>query len=338
MKILVTGGAGFIGSNFIRYLLKKYPDYQIVNYDKLTYAGNLDNLKDIADQPNYKFVQGDICDYDKVAENIKDVDVVVNFAADSHVDRSIGHNPGDFIQTDVFGTFTLLEAMKNAKQPLERFIQISTDEVYGDIEAPGYSQESDILNPSSPYSASKAGGDLQVMAARRTFGLPVVITRCTNNYGPYQYPEKLIPLFVTNLLEDEKVPLYDGGTQIRDWLYVDDHCSAIDLVLHKGELGEIYNVGANNDPEITNLEITKQAIKMCDKDESYIEPVEGIRPGHDQRYAVDTAKIKELGWQAEVEFDEGIKRTIQWYKDNKWWWGKIKSGEFKKYYDKQYQK
>ena len=337
MKILVTGGAGFIGSNFIRYMLNKYSDYQIINYDKLTYAGNLENLKDIENNKNYKFIRGDICDYDKVNESIKDVEAIINFAADTHVDRSIRHDPGNFIQTDVYGTFTLLEAVKNNKH-IKRFVQIGTDEVYGDVAKPHFSKETDVLKPSSPYSASKAGGDLQVLAARRTFDLPVVITRCSNNYGPYQYPEKIIPLFITNLLEGEKVPLYDGGVQIRDWLYVDDHCSAVDLILHKGKLGEIYNVGANNEPEITNLELTNKVIELCSKDQSSIEPVEGIRPGHDQRYAVNTAKIEKLGWQPSVDFTEGIKKTVEWYKNNEQWWKKIKSGEFKKYYEKQYGK
>ncbi|NQU77307.1 dTDP-glucose 4,6-dehydratase [Candidatus Falkowbacteria bacterium] len=332
MKLLITGGAGFIGSNFIHYILEKYPDYEVVNLDKLTYAGNLDNLKDIEDDARYKFVKGDIADEKVVGEVVKGVDAIVNFAAESHVDRSL-YDPGSFIKTDVYGTWVLLEAVK--KFGIKKYLQVSTDEVYGDIET-GFSKESDYLNPSSPYSASKAGGDMQVLASRRTFDLPVLITRSTNNYGPFHYPEKIIPLFITNCLEDKELPVYDGGTQIRDWLYVLDNCRGIDTVLHKGTLGEIYNIGANQEPEITNLELTKTILKLTGKDESLMKHVTGLRPGHDQRYAVDCSKIKALGWKSEVSFEEGIKKTVLWFKNNEEWWKKIKNGEYLEYYKKHY--
>lgn len=308
-----------------------------MNFDKLTYAGNLENLQDFENDKRYAFVQGDICDIQKVREVVQQYgkfDAIINFAAETHVDRSLTC-AGSFIQTDIFGAFVLLEAVKDLQIP--RFIQISTDEVYGDIDFPKKSKETDKLHPSSPYSASKAGGDLQVLAYQRTYNLPVIITRSTNNYGPYQYPEKLLPLFITNLLEGKKVPLYDQGTQIRDWIYVEDNCKALDLVLHKGVLGEIYNIGAENKPEITNLEITQRLLRIFQKDSKQIEPVNGLRPGHDQRYAVDSAKIRALGWQPEVDFEQGLQITVDWYKNNKKWWQKIKSGEFKEYYQKHYQ-
>jgi dTDP-glucose 4,6-dehydratase len=333
--ILVTGGAGFIGSNFIHYLLKKYPNYKVINLDKLTYAGNLDNLKDIENNSRYKFVKGDICDGEIVDKIAQEVDLIINFAAETHVDRSL-YEPGCFIKTDVLGTWVLLEAVKKSR--IKRYLQISTDEVYGDIPKGQYSKETDPLKPSSPYSASKAGGDLQVLSAFRTFNLPVLITRSSNNYGPYQYPEKIIPLFITNCLENKKLPLYDKGTQIRDWLYVEDNCVAIDLVLHKGKVGEIYNIGANQEPEITNLELTKIILELMDKDESLIEYVQGLRPGHDQRYAVDTTKIRALGWEPKMSLGDGIKQTIQWYTKQQEWWKKIKSGEYLEYYKKHYQK
>lgn len=332
-KLLVTGGAGFIGSNFIHYILKKYPDYEIVNLDKLTYAGNLENLRDIENDKRYKFVKGDIADSQIVGEVAKDVDMIVNFAAESHVDRSL-YDPGSFIKTDVYGTWVLLEAVK--KFGIKKYLQVSTDEVYGDVAAGVFSKESDTIEPSSPYSASKAGGDMQVLAGRRTFDLPVLITRSTNNYGPYHYPEKIIPLFITNCFERKELPVYDGGTQIRDWLYVDDNCSGIDFVLHKGALGEIYNIGANQDPEITNLELTKTILKLTGKDESLIKNVQGLRPGHDQRYAVDTSRVRALGWQPEVSFEDGIKKTVDWFRENEEWWKKIKSGEYLEYYKKHY--
>ncbi len=334
MKILVTGGAGFIGSNFIRHMLKKYPDYQIVNFDKLTYAGNLENLKDIENDPRYKFIKGDICDEKLINQVFSEekLDTLVNFAAETHVDRSI-LEAGAFVKTDIFGTYNLLEAIK--KHGIEKAIFISTDEVYGDYEGKGFAKETDKIEASSPYSASKAGGDLMVMAYHRTYDLPVMITRGTNNYGPYQYPEKIIPLFVTNLIEGQKVPIYGKGDQIRDWIYVEDHCGGIDVVLHQGSSGEVYNVGANNDPEITNMELTKTIVRLCGKDESMIEYVKD-RPGHDRRYAVDTQKLRNLGWDPQVNFEEGIKKTVEWYQQNEIWWKKIKSGEYMEYYKKQY--
>lgn len=335
MKILVTGGLGFIGSNFIRYMLAKYPAYQIVNLDKVTYAGNFENLKSIDKDPRYQFFKGDIADSKLVNSliSVQKPDAIINFAAETHVDRSI-MNPGDFINTDVFGTHILLNAVKDHN--IKRYIQISTDEVYGDFDNGGFAKENSPLRPSSPYAASKAGGDLQVLAFRRTYNLPVMITRCTNNYGPYQYPEKIIPLFITNLLEGKKVPVYGDGQQIRDWLHVDDHCSAIDLVLHKGKDGEIYNIGANQNPEIPNLDLTKRIVLACSKDETSIEYVKD-RAGHDRRYAVDVTKIKaELGWQPKYNFDSGIAQTISWYKNNLDWWKKIKTGEYLQYYKNQY--
>ncbi|MBU1118683.1 dTDP-glucose 4,6-dehydratase [Patescibacteria group bacterium] len=335
MKILVTGGLGFIGSNFVRYVLKKYPEYEVVNLDKMTYAGNPENLRDIEEDARYHFYKGDICDSAIVDTIFSDhaIDAIINFAAESHVDRSI-EDPGAFIQTDVYGTFVLLEAVK--KHGVKRYIQISTDEVYGDFDDGGFATEESSLEPSSPYSASKTGGDLQVIAARRTYDLPVMITRCTNNYGPYMYPEKLIPLFVTNLIEGKKVPVYGAGDQIRDWLYVDDHCSAIDLVLHKGELGEIYNVAANQDPEVTNLELTKRILEVLKMGEEMIEYVKD-RPGHDKRYAVDCSKIKLLGWKVETPLKEGLEKTVQWYVDHEDWWKKIKTGEYLEFYKRQYE-
>jgi len=332
MKILVTGGAGFIGSNFIRYILNKYEDYQIINFDKLTYAGNLENLKDIENNLRYKFIKGDICNDKQVRDALDGIDIVVNFAAETHVDRSI-QSDEDFIKTDIFGVKILLEAVRDLN--IKKMIHISTDEVYGDFMKGGFAKEDNNLKPSSPYSASKAGGEMLCIAYKRTYGVPVIITRSSNNYGPYQYPEKLIPLFITNLLENKKVPVYGDGGQIRDWLFVDDNCKAIDLVLHKGEVGEIYNIGANQDPEIDNLTLTKRIIKVCEKDESSIEYVED-RPGHDKRYAVDISKIKALGWKVEVDIEDGLTKTVNWYINNKKWWEKIKSGKYKEYYKKQY--
>lgn len=337
MRLLITGGAGFIGSNFIRFILEKYPDYEIVNLDKLTYAGNLDNLKDVEEKfgERYFFIKGDICNMEDVKKAIgKGVDGIINFAAESHVDRSL-YDPLAFIKTDIEGTYNLLQAVRDCG--VKRFHQVSTDEVYGDI-LQGFSKEDDPLYPSSPYSASKAGGDLQVLAAFRTFNLPITITRASNNYGPYHYPEKVIPLFITNAIEDKELPLYDGGSQVRDWLYVTDHCSAIDLVFHNGELGEVYNVGANQDPEITNLQLTNKILELTEKPESLKRSVDGLRPGHDQRYAVDCEKIKTIGWQRKINFDEGIKLTVEWYKNNPWWWKKIKNGEYWEYYKMHYSK
>ena len=316
-NILVTGGAGFIGSNFIRYMLNKYKDYKIVNLDLLTYAGNIKSLNDIKDNPNYLFVKGDIVDNKLVDEIVLEnkIDVIINFAAESHVDKSIT-NPDIFIKTNVLGTQNLLEVAKKYK--IEKYFQISTDEVYGSLGKTGFFTETTPLAPNSPYSASKASADLLVMAYHHTFGLNVNITRCSNNYGPYQFPEKLIPLFITNLLNNKKVPLYGDGLNIRDWLFVEDHCVAIDTVLHKGKNGKIYNVGGNN--EKTNRYITEVILKYLDKDESYIEYVQD-RLGHDRRYAIDATKIKkELNWQPIYKFEDAIIKTIQWYINNKSWW------------------
>jgi len=330
MKLLITGGAGFIGSNFIRYLLKKYPRYRIINLDKLTYCGNLDNLKDIKTS-RYKFVKGDITDAKLVKKMAKDVDGIFNFAAETHVDRSI-MGADDFIRTDILGTKNLLEAVKEFK--IKRYLQISTDEVYGSL-ASGKANEKSSLAPNNPYSASKAGGDLMVRAYHRTFNLPVLITRSSNNFGPYQYPEKLIPLFVTNILEGKKVPLYGDGKNVRDWIYVEDNCTALDLVFHKGKIGEIYNIGGDN-PR-TNFEITKLILKTLGRDEKMIEYVKD-RPGHDRRYALNSSKIRRLGWKPQYQFQKAMKRTIEWYKNNEGWWKKIKSGEYFKYYKRQYGK
>jgi len=330
MNLLITGGAGFIGSNFIRYIFSRYPDYKIINLDKLTYCGNLENLRDIERNPHYAFIKGDICD-EKIVDQIvsRQPDVILNFAAESHVDRSI-MGAQDFIKTDFLGTQTLLEAAK--KYHLKRFVQISTDEIYGAIKEGSFTEKSPP-KPNNPYAASKAAGDLMVRAYHRTFGLPTLITRSSNNFGPYQYPEKLIPLFVTNLLEDKKVPLYGNGQQIRDWIYVLDNCAGIDYVLHQGQIGEIYNIGGEN--ERTNLEITKIILEQIGKNESCIEYVKD-RLGHDRRYSLDSAKLKNLGWRPRYEFEEAMVKTIQWYKDNPQWWQPIKSGQYLEYYRKQY--
>ena len=316
-NILVTGGAGFIGSNFVRYMLNKHKDYKIVNLDLLTYAGNIKSLDDVKDNPNYLFVKGDIADnklVDKIVSDNK-IDVIINFAAESHVDRSIT-NPDIFVKTNVLGTQNLLEIAKKYK--IEKFFQISTDEVYGSLGKTGFFTEKTPLSPNSPYSASKASADLLVMAYHHTFGLNVNITRCSNNYGPYQFPEKLIPLFITNALDNKQVPLYGDGLNIRDWLFVEDHCSAIDTVLHKGKNGEIYNVGGNN--EKTNKYITDTILKYLGKDNSLIKYV-ADRLGHDRRYAIDATKIKEeLGWEPKYKFEQAIEKTIQWYLNNKAWW------------------
>ena len=332
MNILVTGGAGFIGSNFIRQIIKKYPNYKIVNLDKLTYAGNLNNLKDIEGNANYKFIKGDIAEeriVNKILRNGR-FDAIINYAAETHVDRSIT-GPEDFVRTDVIGTYRILEAVKEFKIP--RFIQISTDEVYGSIKKGTFSENSP-LNPSSPYSASKASGDLLCRSYITTYNLPIIITNACNMYGPYQYPEKLIPLFITNLLEQKKVPVYGQGENIREWLYVLDHCNAIDFLLHKGELGQSYNIGSG--VEKNNLEITKLILSELGFTEEMIEYVKD-RPGHDWRYALDFKKITKLGWQPEFTFAEAIRETIRWYRQNKWWWQPLKSGEYLEYYKKQYQ-
>jgi dTDP-glucose 4,6-dehydratase len=329
IKLLITGGSGFIGSNFIRYIFNKYEDYSVVNLDKLTYAGNLDNLKDIEKNKNYKFIRGDICDKNIVKNAMDGCDAIINFAAETHVDRSIG-GPNDFIRTDVLGTHVLLNQAK--ENNIKKFIQVSTDEVYGSTEK-GSFKETDALHPSSPYSASKAGADLIVCSYWKTYNMPVIITRSSNNFGSYQYPEKLIPLFITNLIEGKKVPVYGDGLNIRDWIYVLDNCEAIDFILHKGALGQIYNIGAGN--EKTNIEITKLILAELGKDESFIEYVKD-RAGHDRRYALNCQKLNKLGWKPRFKFEEALKETIDWYKENKWWWEKMKSGEYLQYYKKHY--
>ena len=320
MNILVTGGAGFIGSCFVRHVLKKHPDYKVINLDALTYCGNLENLDDIKDNPNYTFVHGNICDHNLVRDLVKEVDCVLNFAAESHVDNSIKH-PEIFVETNVQGTLNLLQASKEIG--VERFLQVSTDEVYGALGKTGYFYETTPLAPNSPYSASKAGADMLVRAYHNTYGLPTLNTRCSNNYGPYQYPEKLIPFFISKLLRGEKVPVYGDGLNVRDWLYVYDHCEAIDVVLHKGKIGEVYNIGGHN--EKTNLEITHLILDAMGKDESYIEHVTD-RLGHDRRYAISNDKItSELGWSPSLTFEEGIKLTIDWYLNNLEWMKNIEA-------------
>lgn len=331
-SILVTGGAGFIGSNFVRYMLETHPDYRIYVLDALTYAGNLDNLSDVWDNPNFFFWHGDVRDEETVNNIVSNVDTIVNFAAETHVDRSI-HEAGDFILTDVFGSFVLLEAAK--RYGIDRYIQIGTDEVYGSIEQ-GSFVEGDPLEPNSPYSASKAGGDLLARAYGVTYGVPVIITRSSNNFGPYQYPEKLIPLFVTNAIDDKPLPLYGDGKNVRDWLYVIDNCSGIDAVLHHGEIGEIYNIGGGN--ELQNIQITKKILELLGKDESLIKYVKD-RPGHDRRYSLDISKMEELGWTPEYDFQRAMKETVEWYEENEDWWRKIKEKrkDYIDYYKKQYE-
>jgi dTDP-glucose 4,6-dehydratase len=330
-NLLVTGGAGFIGSAFVRHMLGKHPDYNVVVFDKLTYAGNLDNLLPVQDDPRYKFVLGDISDREAVRRTLEAnrVDTVVNFAAETHVDRSI-LNPDAFIQTDVVGTYVLLD--EGHKHGLERLLHVSTDEVYGDIPT-GFSKEGDLLQPNSPYAASKAGGEMMVRAYHVTYGMDTIVTRGSNTFGPYQYPEKLLSLFITNAIDDQPLPLYGDGKQVRDWLYMDDHCRAIDLALHQGQAGEVYNVGGGN--ERYNIDVVRLMLSILGKPESLIRPVED-RPGHDRRYALDCTKIKRLGWSPATPFEEALKITVQWYLDNEWWWRKIKSGEYLEYYRAQY--
>ena len=336
MKILVTGGAGFIGSNFVYYELDNYPNDEVICLDKLTYAGNLETLEVAMKNPKFKFVKGDIADRAFVDELFasEKPDVVVNFAAESHVDRSI-ENPEIFLQTNVIGTSVLMDACR--KYGNIHYHQVSTDEVYGDLplDRPDlFFMETTPLHTSSPYSASKASADLLVQAYYRTYKLPVTISRCSNNYGPYHFPEKLIPLMIANALNDKKLPVYGKGENVRDWLYVEDHCSAIDLIIRKGKIGEVYNIGGHN--ERTNLEVVKTIIKELGKSEDLIEFVTD-RPGHDRRYAIDPTKIhNELGWLPATKFDDGIKKTIDWYLTHKSWWEKIISGEYKDYYDKMY--
>jgi dTDP-glucose 4,6-dehydratase len=329
MHLLIAGGAGFIGSNFVKYVFKTHPSYRITVLDKLTYAGNLDNLKEVKVRKNYRFIKGDICDPKIVNRLAKNCDAILNFAAETHVDRSI-IGPGSFVTTDVFGTHVLLEAVRAFG--IKRYVQISTDEVYGSIER-GSFKETDLLHPSSPYSASKAGAELLALAYYHTYYLPVMITRSSNNFGPNQYPEKLIPLFITNLIEGKKIPLYGDGLNVRDWLYVTDNCEGIDVVLHKGKFGEVYNLGACN--ERTNLEITGLILKSLKLSESMIERVKD-RPGHDRRYSIDCRKARALGWKPRHRFDQAILETIRWYQQNGWWWKKLKGGEFQKYYRQWY--
>jgi len=331
-SILVTGGAGFIGSNFVRYMLKKTPDYKVVVYDKLSYAGNLDNLRDVEGEPRYTFVRGDICNAEKVDEVMRqhEIDAIVNFAAETHVDRSL-MEAGSFILTDVFGTYVLLEAAK--KYQIERYHQVSTDEVYGQV-LEGSSLETDPLLTRSPYAASKAGGDLMCHAYFVSFDVPITITRGSNNIGPYQYPEKVIPLFITNAIDDIPLPLYGDGLQMRDYQYVMDHCEGIDVVLQRGQPGEIYNLGTG--VEIRNIDMAKMMLKLLGKPESLIQHVRD-RPGHDRRYSLNCDKIKALGWRSRHTFEEALEKTVQWYVDNEWWWRKIKSGEYLDYYRRQYE-
>ncbi|NOY15093.1 MAG: dTDP-glucose 4,6-dehydratase [bacterium] len=333
-RVLVTGGAGFIGSNFVLYLLKKYPGAKVVNLDKLTYAGNLENLKSVEGDARYSFVKGDITDAKLVSRVMEGVDVVVHFAAETHVDRSI-MKPADFVLTNVVGTQVLLDAAVNHK--VKRFHHISTDEVFGSLPldpAMKFSEDSP-LKPSSPYSASKAGSDLLVRAYSKTFGLPITITNTSNNYGPYQFPEKLIPLAITNLLEDKKVPVYGQGVNVRDWIWVEDHCRGIDSAITKGRAGETYCLGGPEDM-ISNLEVVKKILAIMNKGEEYIEFVKD-RPGHDLRYAIDSSKAeKELGYQPTIKLDEGLEMAVKWYVENKDWWARIKSGQYQDYYRAQY--
>jgi dTDP-glucose 4,6-dehydratase len=329
MKLFVTGGAGFIGSNFIRFMLGKYPNYKILNYDKLTYAGNLDNLRDIEKNPRYSFIKGDICDFKKASKHIEGSDAIINFAAETHVDRSI-LNADQFIRTSINGTFALLEAAKFLK--IKRFVQISTDEVYGSILKGSFMENSPIA-PNSPYSSAKAGADLLVKSYFKTYGLPCIITRCSNNYGPYQYPEKVVPLFVTNALDNLDVPLYGDGKNVRDWLYVLDHCRGIDIALHKGKDGEVYNIGGGS--ELTNIELTKKILKIMDKPLTLIKKVQD-RPGHDRRYSIDCSKISKLGYKPIYTFEKALLETVKWYSENQKLWRKLKDKNFKKYYAQQY--
>ena len=334
MKMLVTGGAGFIGTNFIRYILNKYPHYSIINLDKLTYAGNLENLKEFKDHPNYRFVRGDILNSELVEHVAKGADIIVHFAAESHVDRSV-LDPLSSVKTNVLGTHTLLEAAR--KLGNIRFHHVSTDEVFGSLslEEPDKAfHEETPYDPRSPYSASKAASDHLVRAYHHTYGLPITISNCSNNYGPYQFPEKFIPLFVTNLIEGKKVPLYGDGKNVRDWIHVDDHCSAIDVIIHKGEIGHTYTVGG--DSEKSNFELTMAILQGIGVGEEMIEYVKD-RPGHDRRYAIRSNKAKaELGWQPRISFEEGIRQTVDWYKNNPEWWRRVKSGEYQEYAEKWY--
>jgi len=329
VRLVVTGGAGFIGSNFVRFMLRRYDDLEVVNLDKLTYAGNLENLRDVEDDARYTFVKGDICDAAAVRAALEGADAVVNFAAETHVDRSIS-GPQDFIRTDVLGTHTLLEAVRELG--IARYVQISTDEVYGSTETGSFTEESDLA-PSSPYSASKAGADLLVLAYHRTYAAPVLITRSSNNYGPWQYPEKIIPLFITNAIDEQALPVYGDGLNVRDWLHVDDNCAGIDTVLRQGALGEVYNIGGGN--EVENLAVTRGILELLGRSPELIRFVTD-RPGHDRRYSIDCSKLQALGWHPATPFESGLESTVSWYRDNPEWWRKIKSGEWRAYYEQQY--
>lgn len=330
-NLLITGGAGFIGSNFVRMMLAKYPDYRLVVFDKLNYRGNLQNLRDVAGDPRYAFVRADICDAQAVANAIREyqIDTIVNFAAESHVDRSI-LDADAFVRTDVYGVYVLLEATKNFG--LERFLHVSTDEVYGEV-LTGASREEDALEPRSPYAASKAGGDLLVRAYHVTYGLPVIITRGGNNIGPYQYPENVVPLFITNAIDDQPLPLYGDGLQERPYQYVLDHCEGIDIALQRGQPGGVYNIGP--DEQVANIVMARKLLDLLGKPHSLIVHVFD-RPGHDRRYALDCSRLKALGWRPGHTFDQALEKTVRWYVDNEWWWRPIKSGEYRAYYEKQY--
>jgi dTDP-glucose 4,6-dehydratase len=331
-NVLVTGGAGFIGSNFIRYALDAHPDWHITNLDKLTYAGRMETLNDLAGHPRHTFVHGDVADAPVAAPLVKAAEIVVHFAAETHVDRSI-LEAGEFIRTDVIGTFVLLEAAR-ASTRLKRFVQISTDEVYGSVPV-GSSVETDELKPRNPYSASKAGADRLAYSYWATYGVPVIVTRASNNYGPYQFPEKVVPLFITNALDDIPVPLYGAGLNVRDWIHVSDHCRGIDTVIARGTAGEVYNIGGGN--EVTNIDLTHLLLELAGKPASLITQV-ADRQGHDLRYSLDTAKLRELGWKPQVAFDQGLKDTVAWYRANDWWWRPIKEHDpaFRAYYQAQY--
>ncbi|MEK7670350.1 MAG: dTDP-glucose 4,6-dehydratase [Bacteroidota bacterium] len=334
MTILITGGAGFIGSNFVRWMLRYHPDDRVMNVDKLTYAGNLENLEDVEDNPRYTFVKADICDRQAMESLLQQspVSAIVNFAAESHVDRSI-LGGAEFIETNVGGTNVLLELAREYQ--VKRFIQVSTDEVYGSLGSDGRFTERTPLHPNSPYSASKASADLLALAHHHTFGLPVIVTRCSNNYGPYQFPEKLIPLMIVNAIHDKPLPVYGDGLNVRDWLHVTDHCAAIDAVLQKGEAGHVYNIGGNN--EWKNIDIVKLILRHLGKSENLIKFVKDTL-GHDRRYAIDSSRIEaELGWRPSYTFERGIKETVEWYLEHQDWWKKILSGEYKEYYKKQYE-
>jgi dTDP-glucose 4,6-dehydratase len=332
VEVLVTGGAGFIGSNFIRYALAAHPDWRITNLDKLTYAGRLETLTGVLDDPRHRFVKGDVADEQVAAPLVQAANVVVHFAAETHVDRSI-RDAGEFIRTDVYGTFVLLEAARQARE-LRRFVQISTDEVYGSVEN-GSSRETDELRPRNPYSASKAGADRLAYSYWATYGLPVVITRASNNYGPYQFPEKIVPLFITNAIDDRPLPLYGDGLNERDWLHVADHCRALDIVIAAGVSGEVYNVGGGN--PVPNIALTREILRLTGKPESLVRRVID-RPGHDRRYALDTSKVQSLGWRPQVAFVQGLADTVDWYRSNEWWWRPIKEAdpEYRAYYQSHY--